>query len=95
MDRRYATPRSPEDVKTEWREATVSSQRARNDVQESEVMPGDAGIVEEARARVRRERELSTSTRTDCYAAASLGQLPYVSLPGVGVVVVEKRSWGC
>lgn len=58
-------------------------------------MPEGRSLLKEARVRTARERDLSSTTQTAHYAAASLGQSPYVSLPGVGVVIVQKTGWGC
>lgn len=52
-------------------------------------------LLGKARARVAREKDLSTSSHTAHYAPASLGQSPYVSLPGMGTVVLRKCGWGC
>ena len=52
-------------------------------------------LLDRARARAARERDLSTSTQTAHYAPASLGQSQYVSLPGVGTIVLRKCGWGC
>ena len=52
-------------------------------------------LLEMARLRAEEERNLSATTQNDHYAAASLGQPPYVSVPGVGVVVLRKEGWGC
>ena len=51
--------------------------------------------LEEARARMARERDLSSTTQTAHYAAASLGQPSYVSIRGVGSVILRKEGWGC
>lgn len=54
------------------------------------------GLLDKARARVSREKELLTSADTAHYAPASLGQSPYVALPAVGgTVVLRKCHWGC
>ena len=52
-------------------------------------------LLEEARSRAEEECNLSISTKNAHYAAASLGQLPYVSVPGVGVVLLRKGGWSC
>ena len=52
-------------------------------------------LLEEARLRAADERDLSATTETDHYAAASMGQPPYVSLSGVGVVVLRRGGWSC
>lgn len=52
-------------------------------------------LLEEARLRSEEERDLSSTTQNAHYAAASLGQLPYVSVPGVGVVVLRRGGWSC
>lgn len=58
--------------------------------------PTRESLLDKARARVAREKDLSTSVQTAHYAPASLGQSPYVSLPGVGGTVVFRRcGWGC
>ena len=58
---------------------------------------GLAAEVEDelARARVEREKDLATSTEAAHYAPASLGQSPYVAVPGVGTIVYRKCQWGC
>lgn len=53
------------------------------------------GLLEAARSRSSEERGLSSTTETSYYVAASLGQVPYVSLPGVGTVVLRKGGWSC
>lgn len=55
----------------------------------------DQSLVQAVRARILRERVVSSSNGTDSYAAASLGQSPYVSLPNVGIVIVQRRDWTC
>lgn len=52
-------------------------------------------LLDKARSRAKREKDLSTSTRTVHYGPASLGQTPYVALPGVGTVVYRRCGWGC
>lgn len=52
-------------------------------------------LLEEARSRAADERNLSATTETAHYAAASMGQPPYVSLSGVGVVVLRRGGWSC
>jgi len=52
-------------------------------------------LLEEARSRAADERNLSATTKTAHYAAASMGQPPYVSLSGVGVVVLRRGGWSC
>ena len=42
-----------------------------------------------------REHRLSDEVHAAQYAAASLGHTPYVALPNVGVIVVQRRGWGC
>ena len=53
------------------------------------------GLLEEARLRAAEERGLSSTTQNAHYAAASLGQSPYVAVPGIGVIVLRKCGWGC
>lgn len=49
-----------------------------------------------ARARAEHEHRLSLATDTPHYAAAALGQTPYVALPNCGVIVVQRKGgWGC
>lgn len=55
----------------------------------------DQGLLSRARARTQLEHDLSLDADTAHYAAASLGQSPYVALPNVGVIVVQKSGWGC
>jgi hypothetical protein len=52
-------------------------------------------LLEEARLRAEEERNLSSTTENAHYAAASLGQPPYVSLPGVGIVMLRRGGWSC
>lgn len=71
-------------------------QRRVGDVhQESDDLLQRKTYLDEARARAARERDRSSSTQTAHYAAASLGQSPYVSLPGIGIMILQKSSWGC
>ena len=57
--------------------------------------PAKQGLLDKARTRVAREKDLSTSTQTAHYAPASMGQSPYVAMPGVGTAVFRKCGWGC
>jgi hypothetical protein len=53
-------------------------------------------LLTRARARTEHEHTLSLSTDTLHYAAAALGQTPYVALPNCGVIVVQRKGgWGC
>ena len=53
-------------------------------------------LLARARARTEHEHGLSLSTDTPHYAAAALGQTPYVALPNCGVIVVQRKGgWGC
>lgn len=52
-------------------------------------------LLEEARLRAAEERDLSSTTETAHYGAASMGQPAYVSVPGVGVVVLRRGGWSC
>lgn len=53
-------------------------------------------LLAQARARVEQEQGLLRSTRTPHYAAAALGQTPYVALPNCGIIIVQKKNgWGC
>lgn len=54
------------------------------------------GLLAKARARTGRELDLLFSSDTPHYAAASLGQSPYIAV-GNGVIVVQRKcgSWGC
>lgn len=58
-------------------------------------LPKEESLLDRARARVTEEKVLSTSTQTAHYAPASLGQSPYVAVPGVGTIVYRKCGWGC
>lgn len=58
-------------------------------------LPETKKLLEEARLRAAEERDLSSTTQNAHYAAASLGQRPYVSVPGVGVVVLRRGGWSC
>ena len=53
------------------------------------------GLLEEARLRAAEERELSSTTETAHYAAASMGQPAYVSVRGMGTVVLRRGGWSC
>ena len=54
------------------------------------------GLLARVRARAEQEHDISRSTRTPHYAAASIGQSPYVALPNCGIIVVQKKcGWGC
>lgn len=53
-------------------------------------------LLAQARARVEQEHGLLRSTRTPHYAAAALGQSPYVALPNCGIIIVQRKNgWGC
>ena len=53
-------------------------------------------LLARVRARTEHEHSLSLSTDTPHYAAAALGQTPYVALPNGGVIVVQRKGgWGC
>jgi hypothetical protein len=53
-------------------------------------------LLARVRARTESEHSLSLSTDTPHYAAAALGQTPYVALPNCGVIIVQKKGgWGC
>lgn len=58
-------------------------------------LPDTKDLLEVARLRAADERDLSATTETAHYAAASMGQPPYVSLSGVGVVVLRRGGWSC
>lgn len=73
----------------------MSRKRAgNNDLKSGDPTPSKS-LLEAARDRIAEERDLSSSNDTACYVAASMGQSPYVSLPGVGIIVVQKNGWGC
>jgi hypothetical protein len=57
----------------------------------------EPGLLARARARTELEHELSLSAGTPHYAAAALGQSPYVALGNSGVIVVQRRcgGWSC
>jgi hypothetical protein len=56
----------------------------------------DGGLLARVRLRAKQEQEISRSTRTPHYAAASIGQSPYVALPNCGVIAVQRKcGWGC
>jgi hypothetical protein len=61
-----------------------------------EKSPEKPGLLARARARTGRELDLLLSTETTHYAAASLGQSPYIAM-GNGVIVVQRKcgSWSC
>jgi len=56
----------------------------------------EQGLLAKARARTGRELDLLLSSDTPHYAAAALGQSPYIALDN-GVIVVQRKcgSWGC
>jgi hypothetical protein len=58
--------------------------------------PEKPGFLARARARTGRELDLLLSTETTHYAAASLGQSPYIAM-GNGVIVVQRKcgTWSC
>jgi hypothetical protein len=56
----------------------------------------EGGLLARIRSRAKQEQDISRSTRTPHYAAASIGQSPYVALPNCGVIVVRRKcGWGC
>jgi len=59
--------------------------------------PSDrGGLLDRVRMRAEQEHEISRSTLTPHYAAASIGQSPYVALPNGGVIIVQRKcGWGC
>jgi hypothetical protein len=59
--------------------------------------PRKPGFLTRARARAEREYNLSLSADTPHYAAAALGQSPYVALGNGGVIIVQRKcgSWSC
>jgi hypothetical protein len=62
----------------------------------TEVRQTIAGWLARVRARAEREHEISRSTLTPHYAAASIGQFPYVALPDCGAIVVQRKcGLGC
>lgn len=63
--------------------------------QTNDGLSGTKNLLEEARLRAADERDLSATTGTAHYAAASMGQPPYVSVSGVGVVVLRRGGWSC
>lgn len=69
--------------------------RVGDDLQELEGSSETQDVLEEARSRAAEERDLSATTETAHYSAASMGQPPYVSLAGVGVVVLRRGGWSC
>lgn len=53
-------------------------------------------LLARARARAEHEQRHSLATDTPHYAAAALGQTPYVALPNSDVIVVQRKGgWGC
>lgn len=52
-------------------------------------------FLAKARARTEHEHSLSLYADTPHYAAAALGQSPYIALPNGGVIIVHKKGWGC
>jgi hypothetical protein len=72
-------------------------QREQNNVHRTDEEPRkEPGLLARARARTERELDLSFSTATTHYAAAALGQSPYIAM-GKGVIVVQRKcgTWGC
>jgi hypothetical protein len=61
----------------------------------AEISSEGSRLLELARMRRAREVQLSDSIHTPHYAAASLGQSPYVALPNVGIIVLRRKGWGC
>jgi hypothetical protein len=58
---------------------------------------GISGLLARARVRTEREQDGPTSASTPSYAAAALGQTPYVAV-GNGAIVVQRRgcgNWNC
>ncbi len=57
---------------------------------------GISGLLARARARTEREEDGPASASTPSYAAAALGQTPYVAV-GNGAIVVQRRctNWNC
>ena len=57
---------------------------------------GSRGLLARVSARAEQEHDISRSTRTPHYAAASIGQSPYIALPNCGIIVVQRKcGWGC
>ncbi len=67
----------------------VDARRDQDDLSETK------RLLEEARRRAAEERDLSSTTETAHYAAASMGQPAYASVRGVGVVVLRRGGWSC
>jgi hypothetical protein len=68
-----------------------------NNAQETDEEPRKKpGLLAKARARTERELDLLLSTDTKHYAAAALGQSPYIAM-GNGVIVVQRKcgAWSC
>lgn len=61
----------------------------------SEASSDGSGLLERARKRTDREKRLADPVHAAHYTAASLGQSPYVALPNVGIIVVQRSGWGC
>lgn len=58
--------------------------------------PKKPGLLAKARARTERELDLLLSNDTQHYAAAALGQSPYIAM-GNGIIVVQRKCghWSC
>ena len=55
---------------------------------------GRSGLLARARARTEQEQDGPASASAPSYAAAALGQTPYVAV-GNGAVVVQRRCSSC
>jgi hypothetical protein len=72
-------------------------QRKQNSTYGTEDEPRkEPGLLAKARARTERELDSLLSTDTSHYAAAALGQSPYIAM-GNGVIVVQRKcsNWSC
>jgi hypothetical protein len=61
-----------------------------------EESPKKPGLLAKARTRAKQEYSLSLSADTPHYAAAALGQSPYIAV-GNGFIVVQRKcdTWSC
>lgn len=77
------------------KEGALSQETNMDTRKSSEASSEGSGLLDRARKRTDREKRLSDPVHAAHYAAASLGQSPYVAIPNVGIIVVQKSGWGC
>lgn len=71
-------------------------QRKQTDIHGTDKEPRKPGLLAKARERTGRELDSLLSTDSSHYAAAALGQSPYIAV-GNGVIVVQRKcsNWSC